>query len=230
MPFLFVVMFLLFLPCAQGRGLGESGDVVVVRLAGEGVEAPRDVAGATAEPEAPVPAAAVIGAAQIECAADALRHCLRYSACLDIDHAADGARAVEQGRGALQDFHALCDERVHRDRVVAAAHGNIQRVDPVLHDAHARAAQTANDRAPRAHAVGTVVDARFVAHGRSDVVQRLAFELVGLQHVGGLRESVARERMRQDDDLLDGRRIFGGGSFFGESGRGQQGRRREQGQ
>ena len=97
--------------------------------------------------------------------------------------------------------------------MVAAADGNVKRVDPVLHDAHARAAEAVDDRTPRAHAVGAVVDARFVAHGRADVVYCLAFEFFGVQHVAGLRESVARERVRQDGDFLDGPRLFLRGSF-----------------
>ena len=105
--------------------------------------------------------------------------------------------------------------------MVAAADGNVQRVDPVLHDAHARAAEAVDDGAPRAHAVGAVVDARLVAHGRADVVHRLAFEFVGSQHVAGLRESVARERVRQDGDLLDAPPLFLRGSLFGERDRRQ---------
>ena len=69
-----VVMLLLFLEGMQGRGLGEPGNVVVVRLAGEGVDVPRDVAPATVEPECSAPAVAVVGTAQVEGAADALRH------------------------------------------------------------------------------------------------------------------------------------------------------------
>ena len=102
--------------------------------------------------------------------------------------------------------------------MVAAADGNVKRVDPVLHDAHPRTTEAVDDGAPRAHAVGTVVDARLVAHRRADVVHRLAFEFFGVQHVAGLCESVARERMRQDGDLLDAPRLFLRGSFSGERG------------
>ena len=205
----------------QVRGLGEPGDVVVVRIAGETVEVPRQVAAAAVQPEGPVPAVAVVGAAQVEDAADPLRHFARDTSRVDIDHAADGAGAVEQGRRTLQDLHALGDEGVDRDRVVAAADGNVERVDAVLHDAHARAAETVDDGAPRARAVGTVVDARLVAHGGADVVHRLAFELVGVQHVAGLREPFVRQRVCQDEDLFDGTRLFLRRSFSGERDRPQ---------
>ena len=210
---LFVVVVFLFLQGAQGGGLGKPGNVVVAGLAGEGVDVPSHVAAAAVDSERPVSAVAVVGAAQVEGAVGALGHLVRDAAGADIDHAADGAGAVEQGGRALQHFHALGDVGVDRDRVVAAAHGDIKGVDPFLHDPHARAAEAVDDGAPRAGAVGTVVDAGLVAHGRADVVHRLAFEFVGCQHIARLRESVACEGVCQDDDLLDDfllRRCFDG--------------------
>ena len=95
---LVVVFFLLFEGTHQ-CGLGVAGDVVVVGLAPEGVEVPRHVAAAAAaEPEGCVAAVAVVGAAHVEGALDALRHLLRDAARVDIDHAADGAGTVQQGR------------------------------------------------------------------------------------------------------------------------------------
>ena len=62
------------------------------------------------------------------------------------------------------------------------------------------------------------MDARLTAHGGADVVDRLALEFVDFHHVGGLRESFARERVCPDDDFLDGLRLFLRGGFFGERG------------
>ena len=149
---------------------------------------------------------------------DALRHFVRDASRVHVDHAADCTGAVEQSRRALQDFHALRDEGVDRDGVVAAADGDVKGIDLFLHDAHPRAAEAVNDGAPRTHAVGTVVDARLVAHGRADVVHGLAFELVGVEHVARLCEPVARERVRQDDDLLDLGRLFLVGCVHGGRG------------
>ena len=213
-----VVVLFLMLHGAQRRGLGVPGDVVVVRLAGEGVEVPRHVAAAAVHPDRAVLAVAVVGAAQLEGAAEALRHFLRDASRLDIDNAADGAGAVEQRRRPLQDFHAFRHEGVDRHRVVAAADGNVKRVDPFLHDAHACGAEAVDDGAPRARAVGTVVDARLIAHGGADVVHRLAFEFVGIQYIAGLRESIARERVCRYDDLLDLQRLFVAGRLFGVRG------------
>ena len=218
-----VVVLFLMLHGAQRRGLCEPGDVVVVRLAGEGIEVPGHVAAAAVHPDRAVLAVAVVGAAQLEGAAEALRHFLRDAFRVDIDHAADGAGAVEQRRRALQDFHALGHEWIDRHRVVAAADGNVKRVDPVLHDAHACGAQAVDDGAPRARAVGTVVYARFIAHGGPDIVHRLAFEFVGIQNLAGLRESFARKRVRRYDDLLDLRGLFVAKRLFGERGHGESG-------
>ena len=86
--------------------------------------------------------------------------------------------------------------------MVAAADGNVKRVDLFLHDSHAGAAEAADDGTTRARAVGTVVDTRLVADRRADVVHHLAAEFVGCQHVAGLGESIARKRVCRDDDLL----------------------------
>ena len=94
---LVVVLFLLF-EGAHPRGLGVAGDVVVAGLAAEGVEVPCHVAAAAVEPEGRIAAVAVVGAAQVEGAEEALRHFLWDASRLDIDHAADGAGTVEQGR------------------------------------------------------------------------------------------------------------------------------------
>ena len=180
-----VVVLLLFLEGALSRGLGEAGDVVVVGVAREGVDVPRDIAAAAVEPEGPAPAVAVVGTPHVDGAVEAVGHFVRDAAGVDIHHAADGAGTVEQGRRALQDFHPLGEEGIDRDRVVAAADGDVERVDLFLHDAHALAAHAVDDRTPGAHAVGTVVDARLVADGRADVVHHLAFEFVGFQHGAG---------------------------------------------
>ena len=94
---LVVVLFLLF-KGAHTRGFGVAGDVVVAGLAAEGVKVPCHVAAAAVEPEGRIAAVAVVGAAQVEGAEEALRHFLRDASRLDIDHAADGAGTVEQGR------------------------------------------------------------------------------------------------------------------------------------
>ena len=96
--FVLVVVFFLLFEGTHHCGLGVAGDVVVVGLAPEGVEVPRHVAAAAAEPEGCVAAVAVVGAAHVEGALDALRHLLRDAARVDIDHAADGAGTVQQGR------------------------------------------------------------------------------------------------------------------------------------
>src|SRR5690606_13145159 len=62
-----------------------------------------------------------------------------------VDDAADRPAAVEQRRRPAKDFDLLSGERIDADGVIDADARDVERVDTVLHDLHARAREAADD-------------------------------------------------------------------------------------
>ena len=70
----------------------------------------------------------------------------------DVDDAAHGIAAVENGGGAANDFDAFDEQRIGCDGVIGTCGGRVERTESVFGDAETVAAETANNRAARAGA------------------------------------------------------------------------------
>ena len=198
-----VVVLLHLLQAPKQGGFREAGNVVVVRVAREPVQVPAEAAAPAVEAERAVPAVAVVGRAHVDPAAHPVRDGVRDAAGVHIDHPADGPGAVHERPGALRDFDSLCDEGVHPDDVVGARHRDVQGVDAVFHDPHARPSESPDDGPPDGGAERGVVHPGFVADRRPDVLGRLALEVLPGDDIADLRESLAGEGVPDDEDLLE---------------------------
>ena len=182
---LVVVLVLMVLHLLQGHQAGRlrvSWNVVVVPLAGEAVEMPGKVADAAIQAKRAVLVIAVVSPLRVELASDALRHLLRDASRARVHDATNGAGTVQQGCRPLVYLHPVCDERIHRHRVVAAGDGNVEGVDPILKHAHPRPGEAVNDGTTHRNPERTVVDADFAGHRLADVVDRPALEFLAGEH------------------------------------------------
>ncbi len=216
--FLFFVFVLLLLARALSRGLREARNLVVVSLSGEPVQMPAEHPGTPIQAERTIPSLAVVCRLEVEPAADSRERVMRYPSRVHVDHSADRARAVQQRAGALEDLHLVRDERVDGHRVLGAGDGDVQRIDAVFHDSNARAVESMDHRPAEDSPERGVVDSRLIADRSAYVVSRLAVQFLSCQHVGGLGEAFCRQRVPQNDDLLDRPRLFFlPGSFPGQT-------------
>ena len=111
--------------------------------------------------------------------------------------------------------------------MVAAGNGDVQRIDAIFHDPHARPAEPVDHRPANRGAEGAIVDSRFVADRGADAVSRLAVQLLARHHVASLGQSFSRQRMSDDDDLFYSRPLFPVGGLSSERD-GAQARRHSQ--
>jgi len=129
-------------------GLGAAGDVVAAVVAAHAVDVQRElpVAGIGAEQAGLAFGAAVVAA--LGATAEAvLRRRHRDAAVDHVDHAADGAGAVKQGRRAFQHFDLVGQEGLDRSGVILADVGDILRTQAVFQHRDARAIHAADHRA-----------------------------------------------------------------------------------
>ena len=156
------------------------------------------------------------------------RRCFRHAAVHHVHRAADGAAAVEQGGGALQDLDLLGEERFDAHCVVHAHRRHVATAEAVAEDLHPGTVHAADDRSADARAerrrlhAGQAIDGFAEAAGPG-VVQRLAG-----QHLDRLRQ-VFRGRgqwRRADHDAVQ---VHRGVVAFVLGGRERRGHREEGG-
>ena len=139
-----LVLFLFFKGVAVCR-LGQAGDFDVVGAAPAAIEMPREAAAATVEAKRAAAAIAVVPATYFQPAVQFLGNGEGDAPGVNIDNAADGARAVQQSGRSLVDADLFDQERIHRHHVVAAGGGDVHGVDVVFHDANPGTFQPMND-------------------------------------------------------------------------------------
>jgi hypothetical protein len=185
---------------AERTGLGAhvavgqcfAGDVVVVVFAAQPVGMQRETVAAGIDAERFGIARRHAVEADLHASAHAVgRRALRNAAVDDVDHAADRARAVEQGGRALEDFDLVGEERFDRDRVVLAHTGDVLRAEAVAEHRDAWPVETADHGAADALSERGRLHARHVGDGLTDRAGARVVELG------------AREHADRRDDLVD---------------------------
>jgi hypothetical protein len=97
-----------------------------------------------------------------------VRQGLRDPVVDQVDRAARGARAVEQGRRAAEDLDPVDQQRLVGDGVVVAGCRGIADRQAVFQDADPRTGQAPDDRPRRPRTVVAGVHARLVGQGLAD--------------------------------------------------------------
>ena len=205
-----VGVLLVFLGGAEPRGLRESGDVVFVGGPRKAIEVPCHRLAAAVETERGVAPPAVVGPAHFDLAGDAFARVVRYTAGVHVHDAADGAGAVQQRAGPLQDLHPVGGERIDRGRVVATGNRCIHGIDAVLHDAYASTAHAVDHGPAGGFAERGGMHAGLARHGLADVRGDFAFEVLAVQGDGGLGKPFAGQRVGEDFQGFNGRIVSGG--------------------
>ena len=98
-----------------------------------------------------------------------LWHELRNAIVGDIDHTADGLRAVAECCGAADDLHALGGKGIDRHGMIFRQGRDVVRANTVLLHAYAEAIEPANDRPTGAGREGRSGDARLLRRHIADV-------------------------------------------------------------
>ncbi len=192
--------------------LGKAGDAEIVGFAAKGIDVKDDcaaLAGLEREIDHATAGELIGRAAEAHFggAAQGLGGQIGLDAVRDdIDHAADGAAAVEQRRGTADDLDALDEKRLHAYGVVGACHRGIERADAVFEQTDPISAQPADDRPAGAGTKRGGVDAglgreRFTEGGLLFQQQRAVAEdgrRLGEVHL------VAREGRGRGDELVEG--------------------------
>ena len=134
-----------------------------------------------------------------------LGHRLRNRVRNDVDDAADGAGAVEQGRGTAQDLDLVRQEGLDRHRVILADRRCVAGRHVVVQHAHALSLESADHRPAHVLAKTGVGQARLAGQGLADVVREFTVEGLAAQHRGRLGQLglAAPQRRRPDDDFLE---------------------------
>ncbi len=162
---------------------------------------PSERIAATVEPERDRAIVRHAVAAQLEAAGESVvRGALGNARRHRIDHAPDGAAAVQERRRTAKDFDLVGDERFDADRVIVADRRGVHRVDAVFEHAHAGARKTADDRPRRAgaeirRAHADLVRERFAEGASADSIQRLV-----TNDGHGLRDLARRSIVRHAGD------------------------------
>jgi len=140
---------------------------------------------------------------------------IRHAVVDDVDHAANGAAAVQQGGGAAQDLDPLGLRGFDAVGMVGADVGHIVVADAVFHDAHARPAQAADDWLADAGTEGLVVDARLLAQRGADGRRHLLaqFGILQYRHRAGQAADGAFQRLAFHGDFLQLLNFFSRGGW-----------------
>ena len=114
----------------------------------------------------------------------------------DIDHAADRAAAVQQGRRAFQDFDLVGEEGLDRRGVVLTDGGHVLTAQPTGQHANARAVEAADDRTTDASAEVGALHARQLAQRFAEGGGFGLIEPLARQHVHRLAEFFGGQAQR----------------------------------
>ena len=115
-----------------------------------------------------------------------------------IDHATDGAAAVQQGGRAAHDFNAVNVDRVQRHRVVVGQRRGVQRPYTVAQDANTVAVLATNDRAAGPRAKVRRRHTRLLVQGFTEAAFLLQGQVIACQHSGGRGQLFAAQRVAGD--------------------------------
>ncbi len=144
-----------------------------------------------------------------------------------IDHAADGAAAIEQGGRATHDFDAVDVDRVQRHGVVIGQRRGIQRADSVAQEANAVTILATNDRPAGPRAEVRRRHTGLLVQGFTQAAFLLQGQVIAFQHGGGRSEGFAAQRVAGDDLRLQFQGVGLGGDQQGGGQRGEAPERRE---
>ena len=144
-----------------------------------------------------------------------------------IDHAAHGAVAVDQGRGAAQHFDLRGQQRLGHHGVVGADGGGVVQLGAVAQHLDARAVHAPDDGAAGTGAKVAAGDAGLAVERLAQRGLAAAHELVAFEHRGG-RGHVAGAQLQAAGRHGDGRQARGRGFCgtvlgLGKAGGGQHG-------
>jgi hypothetical protein len=160
----------------------------------------------------------------------------------DVDHAADGRRAEQQGGGTAKHLDPVGGERVDGDRMVDAGVGRVEASDAVGQHPHPFALEASEHRPRGVGPERGRRDPGLAGEGLADRRPELARELGARHHRGAGEHVVAVAPEAGDDDVLGmvGMRIVGrrfrsggggsrlgrglGGRILGKGDIGKQGR------
>ena len=189
---------------------------VVARVARHALHMHRQVASTAGQREStrPLTGAGVgtqLGAAFVPF----LRNGRGHLAIEHIDHAAHGAVAIHQGRGAPQHFDLRGEHGLGHHRVVGADGGGIVQLGTVAEHAHTRAVHAANDGAAGPGAKVAAGDAGLAAQRLAQRGLATAHQFIAFEHGHG-RGHVARAQLQAAGRDGDGRQAgFGGRGCLG---------------
>ncbi len=142
-----------------------------------------------------------------------------------VDHPADGAAAVQQGRRAAHDFDAVDVDRVQRHGVVVGQRRRIQGAHAVAQQANAVAILATDDRSAGARAEVRRRHARLLVQGFAEAAFLLQGQLIAFQHGGRRSQLRAAQGVGGDDLGLQFQRMgFGADQQGGGEGRQAPGR------
>ena len=197
---------------------------VVARVAGHALHMHRQVARTAGQREStrPLTSAGVgtqLGAAFVPF----LRNGRGHLAIEHIDHAAHGAVAIHQGRGAAQHFDLRGQHGLGHHGVVGADGGGIVQLGTVAEHAHTRAVHAANDGAAGPGAKVAAGDAGLAAQRLAQRGLTAAHQFIAFKHCDR-RGHVARAQLQAAGRDGDGRQAgFGGSGGHYGLGLGQRG-------
>ena len=138
----------------------------------------------------------------------AIRDFARDPPVLDVDDAADGARAIEQRRRAAQDFDAVGEQRIDSNGVIDRGVRNVEAADAIGQDTNALGIETAQNRPRGVGAKEGRTHARLPRQGFTDRRAHLAQQCVALQHGDCRCHQLPITAVRRgDDDFGIGRAV-----------------------
>ena len=195
------------------------GDLVVVRVAHVAIDMQAELAEGAVQRAGHVSAVVDGAGARLDLARRLRLQRGRDAFVDDVDEAADGAGAVQQGGGAAQDLDLARHGAFRGDGVVVRQAGHVRRRHAVFQHLDARAFHAADDGARRAGAERGRRHAQFVLQRLAERAADLVAQFVAGQHLGRGQDLVAfavAQRGGGDDDLLDaafvdGLLVVGGG-------------------
>jgi len=115
-----------------------------------------------------------------------------------IDHATDGAAAIQQRGGAPHDLDALHIDRVQWHRMVVRQRRRIQRAHAIAQQANAVAVLAANNRSAGAWAEVGRGHPRLFVQGFTEAAFLLQGQFIALQHGGGRGQLFTAQRIAGD--------------------------------